>query len=259
MLLSCSGDSARTIIALGRRSQPDLESAFQARPAAWTYERRKEIAMRMRHRLAVGLTVAVLGGIFPAAAAAPPDPGAMRHEAEQLMQQAEDLREQGRHDRAERLVERAEQLTVTAERREEMFGRMHELEREVEELHRLGRRDRAEQVERELDRLRERFEGQHRRERPEAEQVENRIRHLVEAAEHLEAAGLHDAADEVRGHAEELEQELRARQRPRPQQETADRVKKLTGALRQVQHEVEALREEVADLRQRVEELSRRR
>ena len=53
--------------------------------------------MRTRNRLAVGLAVALLGGIFPAAAAGPPEPGAMRHEAEKLMQQAEHLPAALRH------------------------------------------------------------------------------------------------------------------------------------------------------------------
>lgn len=161
--------------------------------------------MKTRHWLVVASAAALLGGVFPMAAAEPQDPEAMRHEARQLM-------------------EEAEKLMAAAEDRQRAW---HE-----------------------------------RREHPDAEEPEElefRIHHLHVAAEHLDEAGFHDAADAIRGEAEAMEREFHERRRHDPDDELAGAVRELGHAYRQLRSNVDELHEEVAQLRRRVDELSDRR
>ena len=89
----------------------------------------------------------------------------------------------------------------------EPAGEIERDERERDERER-DERERDEREERE-DRERERGRDHHRHHRPEG--PEAKIHHLMQAAEHLELAGLEDEAEEVRAMAEEVREELEAR------------------------------------------------
>jgi uncharacterized coiled-coil DUF342 family protein len=105
----------------------------------------------------------------------------------------------------------------------------------------------------------DRQEAMRHRERPEAGEVEFRIQHLREAAEHLDMAAYGEWADEVRRVAEDMERQLHEGDDGGPRDELAAHVEELTRAFRQLHRHVDELTGAVEDLRHRVDELSRER
>ena len=87
---------------------------------------------------------------------------------------------------------------------------------------------------------RERMGWREAHEHPEAEELEFRVHHLHVAAEHLDEAGFHEAADKVRGEAEEMERQFHERRGRGHDDELGAHVRELTGAFHGLKVDPEA-------------------
>ncbi len=205
----------------------------------------------------------------------PPDAPAPRRElferqmqVERLHEKIAKLHELGLHDVAEDNEHRVQELMELLERShghapmpsaEHQEAREHfeQLHQEMAELHEMGRHEDAERLFRHAQELMVTMEehgghGPHPIHEDEhfsgggmdAGKFEARIHHLVQAAENLEAAGLDDYAEELRGQAEEMERMLRKH----PGDEDEDDWYEEDERFDELMHEVHELRGDVHEL-----------
>lgn len=195
-------------------------------------------------------------------------PANLHQKVGQLLRESIELRKQGKTDEARELQEMAaalmrepaqqfrsqhieiRKLPPRIEERRELMQRMAELSRESMELRRAGKHEQAEELQAEVRRLGRELSGQPRPEQPEIA-LEVQIRHLHEAAENLEAAGLHDEAHTLHQRANVMEDQLRRQheeQHP-PTREVEQLQQTILGTLRDLRMEVQQLRREVSQLR----------
>jgi hypothetical protein len=231
------------------------------------------------NRLAfLGLTVT---GILVLASPAVADEREERAEA--LLQKAAELAGQGHVEDAERLEREALELRKSAQREpagnvESLIGKFEEqlrvMRAEAERLEategpiadRFALEKEIAHTERKLDELIAQREGRlAESDRPKGEigspphegkvpAAAERIKHVLAAAEHLAAAGMHDAGHDLRRRAEQMEQELRhakqSQQTPgAPHQDAlhnlARQMEELRQEMRRMQEELHALRKHV--------------
>lgn len=186
----------------------------------------------------------------------------------QLLKESFELRKQGKMDEAREhqemaaalMREHAEQfrnqrpevreLPPRIEERRERMQRMTELSRESMELRREGKHEQADELRAEMRRLGRQLAGHPRPEPPEIA-LEVQIRHLHEAAENLEAAGLHDEAHALHQRANAMEDQLRRQHEVQhsPTRDVDEFQETILGTLRDLRMEVQQLRREVAQLR----------
>lgn len=207
--------------------------------------------------------------------------------AEAMRREAAELAEQGRHEQAERLEQEASELLGEGERPgtgeqlhkelgvaiNEHQKHLHNLRREAERLREAGAPEaeriqvekQVGRVERELhefeaERKRRLAHRPHDRHAPPHHQEQmrsamERVEHLLIAAEHLDRAGAHDLAQNVRRKAEHMEREIRDA-RPRPEEgrhpEQPHGEAHLVGQMEELRHEVRRMREELNELRERL-------
>ena len=213
---------------------------------------------------------------------------AMERRLEEIKGHIRALAQEGKKEEAEAAEREARAVAqrleiMRAERREREAGRAYagEIERERRALV-----ERAQGLERELQKLRERegpdaeaarrkiedslravherlqqMEGGPRADRPVGDrtEIERRLHHMREAARNLMVAGMEDAARRIMEEADEMERHSRgpegARDRPArvPQQEALQRhVEELTGVVQDLRREVENLRQQMREMKERV-------
>lgn len=211
--------------------------------------------------------------------------GERKERAEAFHREAAELAEQGRHEKAERLEQKARTLLDQGERPgdgdrphqeldaaiNERQKHLHNLRREAERLREAGAseaerievEEQVGRVERGLDKLVAKRNTRiahppHDRHAPPHHEEQmwsamERVEHLLIAAEHLDRAGVHDLARNVRREAEHMERKVRdARHRAEedrhpkhPQGETH-----LVGQMKELRHELRRLREELNEVRE---------
>jgi hypothetical protein len=156
-----------------------------------------------------------------------------RTRIEALKRQSQEARQAGRHDEAERLEREAREILqkvvginavergdVPAEARQ----RLAQLKAEIAKLREAGEREKAGQLEREMQAIVNHLSGGG----PSGEKG-SRLRHLQAAAEHLRAAGAGELAEQVARHARELEAATSAGDKPREKPRDADKERAREG------------------------------
>jgi phage shock protein A len=185
------------------------------------------------------------------------NPDELRAEAGKLIEQAQQARAQGRVDEAQALKERVkgiegqlhEQLAAGGSQPDaigaEHAGREAEqVRRQIEDLRRVGKVDEAAQLEKkfaECNRLRD-------GEKPE------RLRHLMEAIEHLRAAGLNAPAESLSRIADQMRAELE----PRGDSAVGSSPDKTQNALRELREAVMQMRGQMDKMQHQIEEVRAR-
>ncbi len=160
----------------------------------------------------------------------------------QLRQGLEEL-----HARHREFAEQGHEAAV-----EKTVRAIHEIERALERVS----ADRHREEDREEDEARE-HENRHRREGPsegEIEKAARRVEHLRQAAENLIHAGHADLAHDLMREADGIEREVHEAE-ARFQREGNGRDQEHAEPLREVVHQIHALREEVQELRAELREI----
>jgi hypothetical protein len=221
-----------------------------------------------RVTLVLAVALLVTACVVRVAPAQSPAPEQLRAKAQQLRQQLETLKSQGKEDAArevakqlEALMRQAAQLHARAEQqrprageegadpRRQMAEKMEAMKRQMQELAKAGKKEEAQQVERQLRQMMEHMK-QHsagRAPQPHSEQhaqqrlklVAEAVHHLQQGAAKLQAAGLAEPAQHVRQVAERIGQEV-------GKQTQAHRAQQAIGKLHE---EVIRLRKEVDQLK----------
>jgi hypothetical protein len=102
---------------------------------------------------------------------------------------------------------------VSAEARDKIQAALQDAQQKLEELRKTGKQDEAERVEKFIQLLAEKLKGtyaadsERKETQPEsggAEKVEHQSQHLLQAAEHLAAAGLKEQAEQLRQQVEKM-------------------------------------------------------
>jgi len=204
--------------------------------------------------IATGCVAALTGVLAIATPFGEDAPQSVRAEVRELLQESQRLRERGSVEDAEHLAARAEELIHLARERDELAGRLEHMRREIAELREAGRVDRADLLEREAHGVANRLEELNRRldpHRREAAGIEERIHHLRQAAEHLQAAGREDWAREIHRLIEAEQSEARGRAPGDAPEQLHAHVRELTQVVRELQEEVREMRRVVDDLKER--------
>ncbi len=184
--------------------------------------------------------------------------------SEMMREYAEQNRE--RTERAPDGRESRRRVPTTVQR--EMMERIMQLSRESMELRRNGKIDEANELQEEKTRLALEISQRHRSETHQPEQAEEqKIHHLHQAAENLEAAGFHNEARDFHRLAEEKEREFQRHREAEHEHghhehhgeemehahhEVIHKLEEMQEAIHQLKGEVERLRGEVAQLRKPV-------
>jgi hypothetical protein len=201
--------------------------------------------------MVLGCAAIVTGAIALASPRGEDAPESVRAEVIELFREADRLRERGSVEDAEHLAGRAEELIHLAREREELIGRLERMRREMAELRETGRIDRAEVMEREARGVATRLEELNRRldvRERHGPQIEERIHHLRQAAEHLQAAGREDWAREIRNLIAKEESETHQRAASGGGEELHARVNELAQAVRELNAAVREMRRIVDEL-----------
>ncbi len=139
----------------------------------------------------------------------------MRAEVEKLVEQAKQAKAQGRNDEAQALMDRAKAIKIQVRDQLEAAGgappasgnieaakrEAEQVRQKVDELRRAGKVDEATQLERKFD----------ERNRLAAVGSPDRLNHLLQAIEHLRAAGLNEPAEDLSRMADKMRAELEHR------------------------------------------------
>lgn len=192
----------------------------------------------------------------------------MRMHLQNLHREMDELHEHGHHEEAEALARKAEDLEMEIRHREgaregeaheliQMREKLGQLHQEIQALHERGRHEEAEELEQHAQaimmELRER-EGHPPHPEAELEEMERRIAHMFQAAENLQAAGMHEEAERLFEHAEMMEQRLHDHMegaRPHPEQQ----FDVIMGEIHELRAEVHELSELVRDLHRRLDRM----
>jgi myosin heavy subunit len=195
----------------------------------------------------------------------------MRMHLQNLHREMDELHAQGHHEEAEALARKAEEIEMEIHQREagrgdmdpgliELRAQLERLHREIQEMHERGQHEEAGELEQHAQaimmELRER-EGDRPHPEAELEEMQRRIGHLFQAAENLDAAGMPDQAEQLRRHAEMMEQKLHEhmeRDRPRPE----EHLQMLVEEMHELRAEVHELIDLVRDLHGRLDRLEDR-
>ena len=174
-------------------------------------------------------------------------------QAERVANHLRELREAAGPAKEEEFRERA--IGEVRNLVEKLHRALHEAEERGEEELAKGLRERLEGAERKLAELthdaqdRRLFDSQPPHHPPELEQIMRRIEHLHRAAENLQIAGEHELAEKLHREAEENERELHRQREHGPEGGPPEEL------VREVLHQLEAMRNEVRELREEVREL----
>ena len=146
---------------------------------------------------------------------------------------------------------------------DDLRERAADMKREMVELLEKGRKDEALEIKRGIEKIVREAEKQESamkkgggpggKEKQKFGEAGARIKHLRQAAEHLQAAGMQDIADQVRKHAMNAEEELKrasaSGDKPQKKQDAGE-GSELRDELRRMREQVEKLRFEVNELRE---------
>ena len=121
---------------------------------------------------------------------------------------------------------------------------LHELEQRIEDLQNEGAKEDAAHLKQEAQRLRQHL---HRMQQAGRDDPERRVRHMMEAAKHLEAAGLRDVAHKIAKEAEQMRRSL-------GRGNLEHRVQELTEQVHHLHEQVEELRSAYRRLHEQMEE-----
>jgi hypothetical protein len=183
-----------------------------------------------------------------------------RDEIHRLAEKAKQAKNEGRLDEADELMRQVKKLVATAGGHEgekpgdEARGdRLARMKQEIADLHHAGKHEEA-------GRLQQRFMEARSREHgggpPHAGgKGPERVRHVMEAVQHLRAAGLNEPADDLERQARRMREEIERHQR----ESGGDRKKEgepSPGEVHQLREQVERLSRELEETR---EELKRQR
>jgi len=162
-------------------------------------------------------------------------------ELERLMRQVDELHAQGRVAEAERLASQIDQRIINNERAARVNARSPRREMSVE-------RDRGSWWWGTTTATSKRRRATDDRK----DELETQIHHMEIAAEHLEAAGMHDSADQLRAHIELVSARLHDGRAYDP---LASRERELTAEIAALDEQLDALRVHVVGLTEVVEKL----
>ncbi|MEW4487114.1 hypothetical protein AB1L42_03485 [Thalassoglobus sp. JC818] len=195
-----------------------------------------------------------------------------RERMQELSRRYMELRREGRGPESDEL--RQQMMDLARERNEsqrrfiaerrEINERIEDLQREVNELRAAGKHERAEEVERVIEKHRDELASLHRHETlPKETTIDDRIRNIHEAAEHLEHAGLGHFSQMLRVEAEVLTENHRefqhVHERERAMREEAEQQRNLAEQhrrraeleLRNSQRQIEELTRQLNESRRR--------
>ncbi len=214
------------------------------------------------------------------------NPEQLKAEAREQENRARELKTQGRHDEAREAMRKSEELRSHAEQggfeprrtEEQLAQRRHELARllqsqtiQLDNLTQAGRMDQAAEVKEQLQQteraLRECDEKlmaarESRKLSPDErwlmersqnqEELERRSHHLDMAIDNLQAAGMHQLAQELAAENEEVRRQIAGMQSPPPPRKPAPQVEQLRNEVRELQKTVRALNEQIQELRNQI-------
>lgn len=192
----------------------------------------------------------------------------------ELHEEIVELREMGRHEIAQDLER---ELHEMIRQRHEMMVEFHDdvdidmdmellgpeprememLERQIQEMHERGNHREAEELQRHLHEMmmRQQEEVQRRHDERDDEgeiaDFERRMHHLHMAAENLHEGGLHDHAERLFAHIDQMHEQFRREH----EEKECHEFPPMEEALPMIVHEIHTLRAEVAELRETVEQI----
>jgi gas vesicle protein len=241
---------------------------------------------RLVTALVASATCLIWGTAPQSSKAAEPNPQELREKAERLQQEARELKAEGKMEQAQEALRKALELRREADHLREADGpaagpgqppleelkqRLEQAKARLDEARADGKLEEATRLERQIARMEAVLERPDRpvpqRMRPPRgplpeggfpaappEQPEMRqLRHLEAAIQNLHAAGLHEPAERLSQQAREMRQKLGSTDRP----EFAPRPPE--SELERLRMEVQELRERVRNLGARLDQLSRER
>ena len=174
-------------------------------------------------------------------------PDDLRAEAEKLVERAKQAKSEGRGDEAVQIMGRVKQ--IQGELREQLAASggakpgdgQEKVRRQIEELHRAGKHEEAQQLEKKCVEC----NG------PNAEGPE-RLRHVMQAIEHLRAAGFNEQAEGLvqvankmrkeAEHQDDSAKSFKQQKQEDPLREVRDTVIQLRGQMEKMQRQLEEMR-----------------